>query len=277
MFDAHAQSWREVYSAEGLHGLIYRRRMAMALEWVEQLRPPTGASALEVGSGAGLLTAELARRGLRVTSTDASSGMVDLTAEHVQRAGLQDAVSVRAADVHELPFTTGEFDIVIALGVLPWVHDARRAVTEMARVVRAGGVLVLSADNRWRLNSLLGDNPLLEPVKVIYHRLRPSRPRGTVHAALHAPPTVNRWLRSAGAVPVRRATLGFGPLQLAGRAVLPEATALRLHLRLEALADRGVPAIRWTGWHYLVAACKPAERSAPVPADQAVAEAGPVG
>jgi hypothetical protein len=147
---------------------------------------------------------------------------------------------------------------VIALGVLPWLQHPRRAVNEMARVVRPGGVIVLSADNRWRLNSLVGDNPGLEPARALYRWLTPSRERG-VRSLLHAPVTLDRWLRAAGVFPLRRTTLGFGPLELARRPLLSEAAALRLHLRLQALADRGAPVVRSIGSHYLVAARKAAE------------------
>jgi 2-polyprenyl-3-methyl-5-hydroxy-6-metoxy-1,4-benzoquinol methylase len=257
-FDAEAPYWRDVYAEAGLQGLIYRQRMELALRWIEQLGPAAGSEALEVGAGAGLLSVALARRGLRVTSTDSSSEMVALTEALAEREGQADAVAVELADAHRLEFASGRFSLVVALGVLPWLHDPARAVREMSRVLAAGGLLVLSADNALRLNVLLGQNPLLEPPKAAYRAL--ARRRGAELAArsrLDTPARVGRMVRSAGLRPVQRASVGFGPLTLGGRPLLAEPTALRLHGRLQELADRDLPLIRSLGWHVVLAAVKP--------------------
>jgi hypothetical protein len=56
--------------------------------------------------------------------------------------------------------------------------------------------------------------------------------------------------------PVARRTIGFGPLSFLGRPVLSEPRSIRVNGRLQALADRGVPGLKLTGWHYLVRARK---------------------
>jgi len=48
-------------------------------------------------------------------------------------------VRVRQADVRELPFSPGEFELVIGPGVLPWLHEPVGAVGEMARDWRPAG------------------------------------------------------------------------------------------------------------------------------------------
>src|SRR3954462_10552822 len=79
VIDAHfgqtADYWRDVYEHEGLQGLVYRERMQAALAWVDELGLPQGSRVLEVGSGAGLATVELARRGFTVEATDSSAAM----------------------------------------------------------------------------------------------------------------------------------------------------------------------------------------------------------
>jgi hypothetical protein len=63
-------------------------------------------------------------------------------------------------------------------------------------------------------------------------------------------------LRAAGLEPAARSTVGFGPLTLLGRPILGERAAIRVNGRLQRLADRHVPALRWTGWHYVVRAVR---------------------
>jgi SAM-dependent methyltransferase len=50
----------------------------------------------------------------------------------------------RVADAQELPFRSASFDVVVANYVLHHVPDTRRAVSEMARVLRPGGTLVVA-------------------------------------------------------------------------------------------------------------------------------------
>src|SRR5205085_4423169 len=107
-------------------------------------------------------------RGLRVTATDSSAEMVKTARRHASTLGLGDAVRVDLADAHGLPFTGEQFDLVIAVGLLPWLHDPQGALQEMVRVLRPGGWIVVTADNRARLNFIVEprENPLLAPIKV---------------------------------------------------------------------------------------------------------------
>ena len=262
-FDSSAAYWREVYRDEGLQGLIYRERMEAVLRWVQDLNLPADAAALEVGCGAGLLAAQLAKRNLRVVAVDASKEMVKLARDHAVETGSSSRLRVMQAEAHELPFAPETFDLVLAVGLLPWLHDARRGVAEMVRVLRSGGWLIVTVDNRARLGVLTEprENPLLVPLKPFVRAVKPAAGHRAVSASapshLHLPSHVDRLLVAAGVRPARRTTVGFGPFTFLGRAVLSEPATLRLHLRLTALRGQRMPWLRWVGWHYLVAARKP--------------------
>ncbi|MGH2892448.1 MAG: class I SAM-dependent methyltransferase [Solirubrobacteraceae bacterium] len=216
---------------------------------------------MDVGCGAGLAAAELGRRGFRVTATDASTEMVKKAQQHAQEVGVVDAVQVVRADAHRLPFASEQFDVAVALGLLPWLHDPGRAVQEMVRVLRPGGWIVVTADNRARLNRIVEprENPLLAPVKLLRGAAKRAAGRAGDGATsrLHRPGQVELMLRSAGMEPVRRTTVGFGPFTFLGRSLFTDATGLRLHRCLERASDHRSPAVRRFGWHYLVAAQKP--------------------
>jgi 2-polyprenyl-3-methyl-5-hydroxy-6-metoxy-1,4-benzoquinol methylase len=62
------------------------------------------------------------------------------------RASVPDA-ELRQANLEALPFSDGEFDLVLCSQVIEHVLDASAAVRELARVLRPGGVLILSTDN----------------------------------------------------------------------------------------------------------------------------------
>ena len=102
---------------------------------------------LEVGCGWG----ELARRiagevDTDVIATDLSPHMVELA-----RAG---GVAAEVADVQDLPFADGNFDVAVAAWMLYHVPDRDRAVSELARVLRPGGRLVATTNSLLHLHEL---------------------------------------------------------------------------------------------------------------------------
>ncbi len=255
-FDASPDFWQEVYADSGVSGLVYRGRMATALQWVDDLRLAPGTEVLEVGCGAGLLSLELAGRGLRVTATDASIEMVTRARRNTASLQAVHSPAVIQADVEALPFDAGRFALVVGLGLLPWVPDLPRALAEIVRVTASDGWLLLTADNRSRLNFLLEprESPLLTPLKLARRGLRRARGLDTgPGSSLHRPRDIDRLLMAAGARPARRATFGFGPFTVLGRKPVPERPAIAAHERLQRAAASS-PSLRRTGWHYIVLA-----------------------
>jgi ubiquinone/menaquinone biosynthesis C-methylase UbiE len=265
-FDRTAAYWRDVYDEQNVQGLVYRERFATVLDWADRLLGSAGGRILEIGPGAGRLTVELARRGHHVTSIDASPGMLELTEQHAADAGVRDRVTVSVGDVHRLGFDDASFDLVIAVGVIPWLDEPGQGVREMARVLVPGGHLLLTADNRWRMNALVEPrlSPLLSPIKLLRRALRRRRggqpesgqPESAV-SRMHSRAGVQRLLEAARVQSVQHDTLGFGPFTFLDRWLLPNRVALGVHGRLQSLALRNVPGVRSMGWHHVVVARKP--------------------
>jgi ubiquinone/menaquinone biosynthesis C-methylase UbiE len=255
-FDATASYWDGVYRGDSLQGVIYKQRQAAVLECVGAVEMPENAAVLEIGCGAGHLTVALAGRGLRVEAVDASQAMVEATAERARESGFEQQIGTGLADVHALPFESSRFDLVVAVGVIPWLHSPEEAIREMARVLRPGGQLILTADNRARLSSFTDPRAMLalSPLKRAQVALRARR--GLASSRLDFPRRVDRFLLAGGLRPVARRTVGFGPLSFLGRAILRDPAAIRLNSRFQELADRGAPGLRWTGWHYVARAVK---------------------
>jgi SAM-dependent methyltransferase len=238
--------------------------MAAVLEWIDDLALPKGARVLEVGCGAGFTAIELGRRGYTVEAMDSSEAMVERTRRNAIKSGVSDRVRVFRGDVNSLPFENDVIDLVLAMGVLPWLGSLDLAVREMARVLRPGGYMIFSSDNLMRLNHLIDPrrNPALAPLKLLLKRgperarlRKPHRAPKFVH--MHTTGYIDRLLSESRLEPVKTLTLGFGPFSFLGRALLPDSVGIGLHHRLQTLADRGVPWVRPTGSQYLVLARKP--------------------
>lgn len=99
------------------------------------LVPPPSRGALEVGCGEGRVTRDLAARGHRVTSLDASPTLLRAAAERDP-----DGEYVLGT-AEALPFAAGAFDLVVSYNALMDVADMPAAVAEMARVLAPGGRL----------------------------------------------------------------------------------------------------------------------------------------
>lgn len=259
-FDGASAYWRDVYEERGVQSEVYRSRQEHVLAQIDALHLPAGSPVLDAGCGAGGLAVELAARGLRVEAADASAEMVKRAREAVARRRLDTAVSVRQASVYRLPYRSGQFVATIAIGVLPWLDDPEAALCELARVTQAGGRVIVTADNRRRLNAALDPwlNVRLQPLK---RRLRLGaaaagllRPPPAVDARLDLPAVVDALLRRSGCAPVGAVTVGFGPFTLLRRSILPGPLGVWLHRRLQRLAEAGRLGLAGRGAHYLVVA-----------------------
>ncbi len=105
-----------------------------------ELRP--GQRLLDVGSGPGTITVDLAERIApgRVTALEMSEDALALTRAEAERRGCS-TIDYAVGDVHALDFPPGSFDVVHAHQVLQHVADPVVALREMMRVCGPGGAV----------------------------------------------------------------------------------------------------------------------------------------
>jgi len=131
-------SGSQAYLDEGLrtHG---REFFALYHAQVQKF-VPAGAAVLEAGCGTGVSCALLAEAGYRMTGMDLSERFLDRSRE-------SDRVKLLAADVAALPFPDGSFDAVLSHQMIEHVVPVGKALAEMGRVVKPGGVVLLMSPN----------------------------------------------------------------------------------------------------------------------------------
>jgi ubiquinone/menaquinone biosynthesis C-methylase UbiE len=120
----------------------YRR----TLEQVAQALPPASPStlALDAGTGAGNLALLLGSRGWNVIGADFSPAMLARAERKRRRAGARSVHYLRADLGGPLPFPNGAFDCVVSVHTLYLLKDRPSALRELRRVLKDGGVLVVS-------------------------------------------------------------------------------------------------------------------------------------
>lgn len=95
---------------------------------------------LDVGAGPGTITADLAQSVAEVTATEVGPNELTLSRATAEERGLGN-VDFAIADVHDLQFPDGSFDVTHAHQVLQHVGDPVQALREMARVTKPGGIV----------------------------------------------------------------------------------------------------------------------------------------
>jgi SAM-dependent methyltransferase len=99
---------------------------------------------LELGFGQGFNLADLGSRHprIRFTGIDLTPAHLALAENRIRDQGLQN-VSLCLGDFHRLPFADASFDHLFAIEVFCYATDIDRAFSEIARVLRPGGVFTL--------------------------------------------------------------------------------------------------------------------------------------
>ncbi len=158
---------------DGYHALIDD----LEVELVEAYG--AGADVLECGVGTGLLLERIAAFARSVRGIDLSPRML----ERAHARGLD----VREACVTSLPFDNDSFDVTCSFKVLAHVPEVGRALAEMARVTRPGGVVIAEFYNPVSLRGLV---KRLGPAGRISHATR----ENAVYTRFDAPWIVPRLL-----------------------------------------------------------------------------------
>lgn len=131
-WDTHADSYdRQMTVAD-------RRFFAGSRDWV---CAQASGDVLEVAIGTGL-NLPYYPEGIRLTGVEWSPAMLALAARRAGHLGRE--VELRLGDAQALDFPAGVFDTVVCTFSLCAIPDHRQALTEMARVLRPGGLLLLA-------------------------------------------------------------------------------------------------------------------------------------
>jgi SAM-dependent methyltransferase len=209
-FDDVADIYDETLPAHvAEHYLAKRTRFVLST-----CAPP--ARLLDVGCGTGALAERLAARGYEVTGLDPSPGMLDRL-----RARTPGIKAVQGSAT-QMPFGDGEFDLSLSVATMHHIADAaavRSALTEMVRVVRPGGRVIV-----WDHN----------PRNPYWPRLMERVPQDRGDERLIPAEELVAGLKAGGAEPLLVTQLGmvpdFAPRRLIRAAVAGERIAERTPL-----------------------------------------------
>ena len=213
IYDDFADRWwsDEVRWVRTLRNLVPGR-----LKFFDRYVDWTGKTVLDLGCAGGFMAEALDEKGAKVTGIDPAADSVAAAQTHAAQEGRDIRYSVGVGE--ELPYPDAHFDIAVCVDVLEHVQDLDKVLSEIARVLKPGGVFLFDTINR---------NPIarLATITVAEDVLR-LLPKGTHDPAMFIKPAELRTgLERAGLIPGpvtglgprginRRGDLTFGPLPI---------------------------------------------------------------
>ena len=254
LFDRMAGAYEDL---EPWYQHLYERLHTIVTDAARPGRPPH--RALDAGCGTGFQTAVLRDLGFVPHGVDLSAGLLA-----VARGKLPGVPFVRG-DLEALPYRDESVEIVTCCGsTLSFVEHPARALTEIGRVLRPGGTVVVEFEHKWSLDlawgfvsALTGDalgygvslaaavrqvaRPLREGFRLDYPVALPDGAQAYMRLRLFTMAEIGAMLRPARLVPRRvfgiHAVTNLLPSTLLHRARLPGALD-RVYRALAALDGR---------------------------------------
>jgi len=107
-----------------------------------------GKKLLDVGCGAAIVSKKMVERDFNVFGVDFSSEVIKIARQYCPEADFKKSYT------YKLPFPDEMFDIVICLGVFQTIIEPEKALDEMTRVLKKGGVIIIRTLNSFRPFSL---------------------------------------------------------------------------------------------------------------------------
>ena len=248
-FEENAEPWRARYSQNSFEAHTYQQCARHALGWIAALSAGAGPDRrlLEIGSGAGIQAAAAAAGGWRVTGTD-------FAREMLRTAARQPGPRWVGAAAESLPFRGGQFDVILLLGLLGYLADPERVLSDLCGYLRPGGHLIASwASSYTDHHILLNDvSRVISAVPDFLYSAIKSRLTGRpVGGATEDPGFYVRhnrnWderefctmLQRAGYRVVAVRAVNFGVLRFMGRAPWREGMDLAITRMIERTVNRG--------------------------------------
>ena len=162
--------------------------------WVlDQVAPAPGTYLLEIGCGPGDLWLENRSRlpqGLHVVLGDLSPGMLAKARQRLARLEGIAHLDFLCLDAQSLPFSNGDFDLVIANHMLYHVPDISKAAGEIRRVLKPGGRLVAATNGFGHMHEL---HELIGGFNPGYQGIEPARRFALENAASILSPYFTRF------------------------------------------------------------------------------------
>lgn len=228
-FERYAVRHRAEHRVSGWSEVGLRRRIDVFNDLVDAGLLPDRGRVLDVGCGAGTYVRLMAKRNREVVGLDYSRPSLCRAIDADPGGGGRYV----GGEAYALPFADQSFGAVISIGVFQALVSPARALSEMARVLVAGGILLIETLNPWSPPATL-------------RRLRARLQRVAPHLLYYPPRTIDRMLAENGVRPLRRVPILLPPRSLPALGTVFDSPWLRAALEALPAAGHVMPHAFWS-------------------------------
>jgi SAM-dependent methyltransferase len=213
--DSHFSSLAAIYHEKNYENPVKRRQYPDILirhHRILEMVGTSGGRMLDIGCGSGRLLFDLRQLGFKVFGVDYSSSMVAASRALFRGRGAVPSPPLAVEDIERLAFRDGSFDLVVAAAVIEYLFTDDKAVTEIHRVLRPGGSMIIAVRNarnlskpivllRNLLQALPAIGALVRGAEAAIKKARPATSKPPMFPArYHSPRQFRRLLDSRGFV-----------------------------------------------------------------------------
>ncbi len=118
------------------------------------LKAPKNSTFLDAGCGNCAHSIRLANRVFSVQAVDFSESVLKMAEANVKTKKLEDKIKIQREDITALSFEDKSFNYILCWGVLMHIPNIEKAISELTRVLKPGGTLVIAENNMYSLYSI---------------------------------------------------------------------------------------------------------------------------
>lgn len=249
-FSEKAEYWKMIYDSDAkslskYNNYSVNKRKEAVVALLDQFSQGKPIKVLDAGCGPGVVLEEIAKRGHKATGMDFSREMVEHASRAAGNGGLKLCGCIQG-DLEALPFKDSAFDAVVCVGVLQYLPDDKAGLSELRRVLKPGGLAIVTFPNMIRVGNLFDPVYYFRGVNyVIRHFTRKKSVTGGEPDASDVGSNqmfsnrryflgkLRRIFRESRMTTVEVRCIGFGPLTFWRRPILPERMEFSLSDRLD--------------------------------------------
>ncbi len=156
-YEEQWHSWDDVYEgcydSEDTSFEVLKRR-DIILSFIDEYAGDRELRTIDAGCGTGVLLCDILKRGHDAVGVDLSPKMIKASKKKADCLRSR-KISCFLGDIESLPFKNQSFDVVICAGALSHQKEDHKSLEEIRRIMKTGGLLVITLPNAIKLRNLL--------------------------------------------------------------------------------------------------------------------------
>jgi len=253
-FTGKSREWREIYDQNteertSFYTELHIKRKDNVLRLLTDFANGRALNVLDIGCGPGILMKEVLQLGHEATGLDIAETMIR-EAEETLRDYMPRRTRCIVGDVENLLFQDGTFEAVLCIGVLQFLPSTFKSISEITRVLKEGGVTIISLPNILKMNYFFDPYYyLVRGIAFLHHKLMPGSNNAVVTTNINTNEGfINKHYYYGSArkifppskIPVREVKcIGFGPFTFWKKEILPIDISKRISSLLESASAQG--------------------------------------